>query len=423
MTLLLILIALLCLGVPVAWALGLASFLYMAWNGIPFTSLVTQTSSSLTNSILIAVPLYILAGEIMNNGGVTRRIIAFCSAIVGRIRGSLAQVNILASIVFSGMSGSAYADAAGLGTVLIKAMREQGYKPEYAAAVTAASSTIGPIIPPSIAMIVYGSLTGTSIGGLFLGGVVPGLLMGGAMMALAAWLAYRHKHPRQEAMSWGERGRAILDAVPSLLMPLIVIGGILSGVFTPTEAAAVAVIYASILAVIYHGGFDGGQFLSAIKATIRRSAGVMLVISFAAIFGWLAIRERIPFQIAAMIMEISDDPLVFLLLVNLLLLVLGMFLETIAVLLLVVPILFPMLGTFGISPVHFGVVVCLNLMIGLVTPPLGICLYIVSNIARVPLMTVVVAVLPFMVPLIAVLLLVTVFPAVVTFLPTLVGFR
>ncbi|MCC4246944.1 TRAP transporter large permease [Stappia indica] len=423
MTLLLILIALLCLGVPVAWALGLASFLYMAWNGIPFTSLVTQTSSSLTNSILIAVPLYILAGEIMNNGGVTRRIIAFCSAIVGRIRGSLAQVNILASIVFSGMSGSAYADAAGLGTVLIKAMREQGYKPEYAAAVTAASSTIGPIIPPSIAMIVYGSLTGTSIGGLFLGGVVPGLLMGGAMMALAAWLAYRHEHPRQEAMSWEERGRAILDAVPSLLMPLIVIGGILSGVFTPTEAAAVAVIYASILAVIYHGGFDGGQFLSAIKATIRRSAGVMLVISFAAIFGWLAIRERIPFQIAAMIMEISDDPLVFLLLVNLLLLVLGMFLETIAVLLLVVPILFPMLGTFGISPVHFGVVVCLNLMIGLVTPPLGICLYIVSNIARVPLMAVVVAVLPFMVPLIAVLLLVTVFPAVVTFLPTLVGFR
>ena len=411
MTLLLILITLLCLGVPVAWALGLASFLYMAWNGIPFTSLVTQTSSSLTNSILIAVPLYILAGEIMNNGGVTRRIIAFCSAIVGRIRGSLAQVNILASIVFSGMSGSAYADAAGLGTVLIKAMREQGYKPEYAAAVTAASSTIGPIIPPSIAMIVYGSLTGTSIGGLFLGGVVPGLLMGGAMMALAAWLAYRHKHPRQEALSWRARGRAVLDAVPSLLMPLIVIGGILSGVFTPTEAAAVAVIYASILAVIYHGGFDGGQFLSAIKATIRRSAGVMLVISFAAIFGWLAIRERIPFQIAAMITEISDDPLVFLLLVNLLLLVLGMFLETIAVLLLVVPILFPMLGTFGISPVHFGVVVCLNLMIGLVTPPLGICLYIVSNIARVPLMAVVVAVLPFMVPLIAVLLLVTVFPA------------
>ena len=422
MMLLVLLLVLLVMGVPVGWALGGASLLFMLWEGIPLGALVTQPNSTLSNSILVAVPLYILAGELMNNGGVTVRIIAFCRALVGHVHGALAQVNILASIIFSGMSGSAYADAAGMGTVLIKAMKDEGYEPEYAGAVTAASSTIGPIIPPSIAMIIFGSLTGTSIGALFLGGILPGLLMGGSMMALAWWIGRRRGHPRSEPVSWRARGSATLSAVPALLMPIIIIGGILSGYFTPTEAGAVAVAYALVLTVIYQRKQGLAQLGRLLQFAALRSAGVMLVISFSALFGWLAIRERIPFMIAEVMTTVSDDPLVFLLMVNVLLLVLGMFLETIAVLLLIVPIFFPLLSTFGISPVHFGVMITINLMIGLITPPLGICLYIVGDIAGVSLMRLVRAVLPFFVPLIIVLLVVMAVPATVTFVPETFGF-
>ena len=422
MMLLVLLLVLLVMGVPVGWALGGASLLFMLWEGIPLGALVTQPNSTLSNSILVAVPLYILAGELMNNGGVTVRIIAFCRAMVGHVHGALAQVNILASVIFSGMSGSAYADAAGMGTVLIKAMKDEGYEPEYAGAVTAASSTIGPIIPPSIAMIIFGSLTGTSIGALFLGGIVPGLLMGGGLMLLAWWIGRRRGHPRSQVATWRERGAATLSAVPSLLMPIIIIGGILSGVFTPTEAGAVAVAYALVLTIIYQRHAGLAQLGRLLQFAALRSAGVMLVISFSALFGWLAIRERIPFMIADMMTSISDDPLVFLLMVNLLILGLGCVLDATTIILVIVPLFIPTCRELGIDLVHFGVLVVVNSMIGLITPPYGILLFVINAVTGIPLKEIIGEIWAFLAVLIGALLLLIMFPDLVLFLPRLLGF-
>ena len=422
MLLLLFVLLFMSAGIPVAWSLGLSSFAFMLLKGIPFNALTVVPTTSIGNFILVAVPLFILTGEIMNNGGITRRIIHFCTVLIGQISGGLAHVNILASIVFAGMSGSAYGDAAGLGTVLIHAMKKQGYKPEYAAAVTAASSTIGPIVPPSIAMVIYGSITGTSIGGLFLGGFIPGFLVGGSLILLTWIIGKRNSHPRFNKASFLEIIKATLIALPALFLPVLIIWGIVSGWTTPTEAASIAVAYSLLLSVIIYRELSFKELWSVFQSSLKRTAGVMMLIAFASIFGWLAIREQIPFAIAQYVLSLSESPIIFLLLTNILILVLGMFMETIAIMLLIVPVLFPVIKLFSIDPVHFGVVIILNLMIGLVTPPLGICLYIVTDIAKVPFGSVVKETIPFLIPLVIVLLLIIIFPSIVLFVPNLFNF-
>jgi tripartite ATP-independent transporter DctM subunit len=368
----------------------------------------------------LGVPLFILAGEIMNNGGVTRRIVRLSTALVGHITGGLAHVLVVAEMIISGMSGTAYGDAAGLGTILIKAMKEQGYRPAYAAALTAAASTIGPIIPPSIAMVVYGSITGTSVGALFLGGFIPGILMGGGLMITAYVIGIKEGHPRFPRPTLSELSSATIHAILPLLLPMLIMGGIIGGWFTPTEAAAFAVIYAFALSCLYRE-LSWKGFFHTVATTFRGTASVMVIIGFASLFGWLAIREQVPAQISQALLSVSKSPFLFLTFINVLFLILGCFMETIAIMLLVVPVLFPLLPTFGISPVHFGVVMILNLMIGLITPPVGICLYIVTEISKEPFGVVVRQVLRFYIPLIIVLLLITYIPELVLFVPRLFG--
>ncbi|GIX08531.1 TRAP transporter large permease [Elioraea sp.] len=408
------------LGLPLFAGLGLASFGFVWLSGIPL-GIVAQKMAQAANSFpLLAAPLFILMGNVMNASGVTERIFGFAHAVVGWMRGGLCHANIVASVIFAGMSGSAVADAGGVGTIEIKAMRDAGYDVETAASVTAASATIGPIIPPSLPMVIYAVAADVSIGGLFLAGVIPGLMMAGALMAMVTVLARRRGLPRAPFGGPAAVWRAFASAALSLATPAILFGGMISGLFTPTEAAAVAAAYALLLGLVVYRTLPLAALPRLLAETVETTGVVLALLMTATALAWCLSLSRIPQMLGPAIVAAVGDPTLFLLAVNVLLLLVGTVMEAIAAMLVLVPILVPAAAGFGIDPIHFGLVFVLNLMIGTITPPVGVVLFVTARVAGLPFDRLARAILPWLAPLVTVLLAVTLHPPLATWLPRLV---
>jgi tripartite ATP-independent transporter DctM subunit len=384
MTLLIfVFLAVLIAGVPVFIALAGSSLLYTHFiAGIPDFVILHRMAGGIDSFPLLAVPFFILAGNLMNSAGITNRIYDFAVALAGWMRGGLGHVNIVGSVIFAGMSGTAIADAAGLGTIEIKAMKDHGYKTEFAVGVTAASATLGPIIPPSLPFVIYGMMANVSIGALFLGGIVPGAMMTICMMLYVAYYAHRHGIGRDQVFRWSVLGATFIAALPALLTPAIIIGGMTFGWFTPTEAAIAACAWAMILGAFLYRTLSLKQFYKVTMDTIETTAAVLLIVGAASLFGWVLTVTKVTEHITLGLLSISDNPYVILLIINLILLVIGCFLEPIASISILVPVLMPVLLKVGIDPIHFGVVMTLNLMIGLLHPPLGMVLFVLARVAN-----------------------------------------
>jgi tripartite ATP-independent transporter DctM subunit len=413
------------LGLPIGHAMIAGSILYLLVAGLdPGTAAEQLLNGLYTNYIILAVPLFILAAELMNIGSMTERLLRFCDALVGRFRGGLAHVNIVQSVIFAGMSGSAIADAAGTGRMMQAMMTKDGkYPPGFAAALTAASSVIGPIIPPSIPMVIYALVSDASIGFLFLGGVIPGLMMAGAQMTIVARAAKVRNFPVEAPTPVRELPGITWRAFPALMMPVVLLGGIYGGATTPTEAAAVAALYALLVSVVLYRSVSWGDLYRALAYSARTTTSIGMLIAGALVFNYVVTVENIPEGLKAVLATWNLSPLMFLLMVNLLLLVLGCLLEGTAILLIVVPVLIPTAKALGIDMVHFGVVVVVNIMIGLITPPYGLLLFIMTNITGVPLRAIVRECMPFLAAMVAALALITLIPDLVLWLPRLMGYQ
>jgi tripartite ATP-independent transporter DctM subunit len=411
----------LLLGLPVAFALLFSSLCLILYKGaLPLLILAQRLTNSLDSFPMLAIPLFILAAEIMNNSGATEKIFKLANTLVGHITGGLAHVNVLASMIFSGMSGSAVADASGLGLIEIKAMNDDGYDPAFSAAVTAASATIGPIIPPSVPMVIYGVISGAAIGELFMAGILPGVLMGLAMMAYIAFISKRRGYlQKSKRASAREVGRVFIESLPTVMLPVIILGGIWGGIFSPTEAAAVAVVYALILGVVVDRSLKLSRLPELLRSAGASTAAIMLIVAAAALYGWLVSTEQIPQMIRESMLSLTRDPIWLMLIINVILLVMGMFMELIAILTIAVPVFLPVMDAVGVDPVYFGVVVVLNLMIGLLSPPFGINIFILQKISGVPFGAIVRELMPFIYVLIGTLVLMTVFPKFVLLVPHL----
>ncbi len=406
-------------GPAIYAAMGLAGFAFLLIAGIPGIVIPQKVAMAANSFPLLAAPLFILMGNLMNSSGVSYRIFDFAKAVVGWMRGGLCQANIIGSVIFAGMSGSAVADAAGLGTVEIEAMKKEGYDAETAAAITAASATIGPIIPPSLPMIVYGVAAETSIGGLFIAGVIPGLLMAVALMLMVRHLAIRRNLPRHPFEGVRALWVAFRRAFWALMAPVVLFGGLFSGIFTPTEAAAIAVTYALVLGLFVYRDFRIKELPRIILDTVETTGVVMALVMTASLLGYCISVSRLPQVFGAMLTGLTTNPLVYLLMVNLLLLVVGCFMEALAAMLVLIPILVPPALALGIDPIQFGLIFVLNLMIGTITPPVGVVLYVTAKVAGVPFENLVRAVAPYLVPLFAVLAMITLWPPLTTWLPSL----
>lgn len=415
-----IFLVLMVLGIPVAFSMIIPACMYMIIQDIPASTVIQRMIASLNSFPLLAVPLFIFAANLMNNSGITARLFNFSRLVVGRMRGGLAQVNVFASLVFAGISGAALADIGGLGNIEIEAMRKQGYSMKDSAAITAASATVGPIFPPSIPLIIYGAVAETSSMRLLMAGVVPGVLITISLMIIVGLIARRQGWPRgiEGKFAKGEVWLIIRQGLPSMLMPLILMGGMLSGWFSPTEVAGVAIVYALILSLFYRS-FSFKSLVKVGKETLVSTASVLFIVSAAAIFAWTLTVEQLPQQVSAGLLGISKSPIALLLLVNALLLVAGMFLETTAAILVFTPILLPTLMAAGIDPVHFGLVMVFNLMIGMLTPPVGMSIYMLSPISGIPVNQLFRAMVPYYVPLGIALLVLTFIPGLSLWLPTL----
>ncbi len=413
------------IGVPVAYAILVAAILYVGAGGQGIGIVGKNLLDGLYQSfLLLAVPLFIVAANIMNAGTISDRLLGFCVAVVGRFRGGLGHVNVLASLIFSGMSGSAVADAAGIGRIIIDMMRRDGrFLPGYAAAITAASATIGPIIPPSIPMVLYALVSNASIGYLFLGGILPGLVMGAVLMAMNAWLSRRRGFAIEEPVPLRDLPRRTANAFPALLMPAILLYGIYGGVTTPTEAAAVAAFYALVLAALFYRALSFRALYGILVDSARSSAAVGLVIGGALILNYIVASENIPNLLAGWLVGLDVSPLVFLLGVNLVLLVLGCLLDATTIILVIIPLFLPTCRDLGIDLVHFGVVAVVNCMIGLITPPYGILLFVINAVTGIALREMIAEIWPFLAALLLALLAMILVPGIVLFLPRLAGYE
>ncbi len=416
-----VLIGFIFLGVPVAVAMGLTAvltFLVMGQADI-LTMVAQRMYASTTSFTLLAIPFFILAGNLMNIGGITERIFRFAKALVGHIWGGLGQVNVIASMIFSGMSGAAVADAAGLGMIEMKAMKDHGYDWKFSAAITAASSTIGPVIPPSIPFVIYGHLTGVSVGRLFLAGVIPGVLMGVALMIAVYFISRYRSYPREEHTSLKEILISGKKAALPLGTPIIIIGGILSGQFTPTEASVIACLYALFLGLVVYRSIRVKDLPVIFWDTLTHTIRIMFIIAAAGFFGWLLILHRIPAQVIVSLTAISTNYTIVMLIIIVILLLFGCFLEGIAVLLITIPIFQKIIVHFSIDPVQFGVVMTLASMIGLLTPPVGMCLYAVSSITGLSIGELTKEMWPYLFGIFLVLLAVAFIPQISLWLPNL----
>lgn len=414
-------LALLLLGLPVALALGLSALGALLIGDTAFVPsiLSTKMQFGLQNFVLIGIPLFILAAKLMNTAGITEKIFRFADTLVGFLPGGLGHSNVVASLIFSGMSGSAVVDAASLGQIELDAMKKAGYPRNFSVAITAGSATIGPIFPPSIPMLIFSFASGVSVGRLFLGGVVPGLLMTIALMVMVTLYAQRVGLPREPFPTWARAAKTAVDAFLPMLTPVILLASIWSGVVTPTEAAAVAVCYALLIGVFVLRELSLKALVTVFVETARESAVIGFVIAAASLFGWVLMRSGMTVQIADALLAFSTNPLVILLLINLFLLVVGCFLDSTVAILIFAPIFLPVTTAVGIDPVHFGVVMVLNLMLGLLTPPFGMVLFVMAQISGMKFEEVVKATLPVLIPLFVVLVLITIFPSLVTGLPDL----
>jgi C4-dicarboxylate transporter, DctM subunit len=417
--------ALAFLGLPIGHSMIAGSILYLLLAGLDMGTAAEQLLNGMySNYIILSVPLFILAAEFMNIGSMTDRLMTFCNALVGRFRGGLAQVNILQSIIFAGMSGSAIADAAGTGRMMQAMMTRDGrYTPSYAAATTAVSSVIGPIIPPSIPMVLYALVSDASIGFLFLGGVIPGLLMALGQMLIVAITARRRNFPIEKPVPLRKLPRITWNAFPSLMMPVVLLGGIYSGVMTPTEAAAVAAAYALLISAGLYRSVTWRSFYTSLAISARTSVSIGMLIAGSLVFNYVVTVENIPEGVKALLASWDLSPIGFLIFVNVLLLLLGCVLEGTAILLIVVPVFIPTAQALGIDLVHFGVVVVINIMIGLITPPYGLLLFIMTNISGAPLRSIVRDVMPFLFAMLAALAILTFVPETVLWLPRLFGYQ
>lgn len=420
-----ILFGLSAIGAPIAFAMIVAAVAYLAVSGLDMALASEQILQGLfTSFILLAVPLFIVAANIMNAGTISDRLLNFCVATVGRFRGGLGHVNIVASLIFSGMSGSAIADAAGIGKIIIAMMTKDGrYSLGFAAAITAASATIGPIIPPSIPMVIYALVSDTSVGFLFLGGITPGLLMGGLLMIMVTYIAHKRDFAVEKPTPLRALPKLTVQAFPALLMPVILLYGIYGGVTTPTEAAAVAAAYAFLLAALFYRTLSLKGIYHVMSDSARSSAAVGLVIGGALIFNFIVASENIPNSLAGVLEAMDLSPIAFLLIVNVLLLLIGCVLDASTILLVIIPIFIPSAAALGIDLVHFGVVVVVNTMIGLITPPYGILLFVINATTGAPLRDMIAEIWPFLIALIIALLVITLVPDVVLWLPRIFGYR
>ncbi|MCB1342943.1 MAG: TRAP transporter large permease [Pseudooceanicola sp.] len=422
MTLLLLAIfaVLLVCGVPIAICLGLSSAVVIVAQGLPVSVLAQRSLNALDSSPLLAVPLFILAASLLNAIGVTTHLFDLVRMLFGRIRGAVAQVSIFVSLIFSGISGAALADIGALGAVQINQMTAQGYRKEFAAGLTIAAATIGPIFPPSIPIIIYASVANVSTVQLLLAGVVPALVITALLMAQVAVIARVSNLPRDTIRpAMGDVAKKFVISFPALLAPVLLIGGLMSGWFGPTEVAGMTVAYALAIGVAIYRSLTFRATLTALRETVEATANILFIVSAAALFAWVLTLDQVPMKASAFLLSLSDNPLVLLLLVNLLLLVVGMVLESIAAILIIAPIIAPALTAAGVDPLQLGIVFVLNLMIGLLTPPVGMSLYMMSIIAKMPIGRVIAGVMPFFIPLFLSLLAVTTIPALSTWLPNL----
>jgi tripartite ATP-independent transporter DctM subunit len=418
-------LALSLLGLPIGHAMIGGSILYLYLAGLDMGTAAEQLLNGMyTSYILLAVPLFIFAAELMNSGTMTERLLRFCNALVGRFRGGLALVNVVQSIIFAGMSGSAIADAAGSGKMMQKMMTHEGrYPASFAAALTASSAVIGPIIPPSIPVVLYALISDASIGYLFLGGVVPGLLMGLMQMGIIVSSARRRNFPVEEPVPLRELPGVTLRGFPALMMPVVLLGGIYSGVTTPTEAAAIAAAYAFLISALLYRSVTLRSTYASLLSSARTTASIGMLIAGALVFNYVVTVENIPNALRAFLAGYELSPIAFLLMVNVILLLLGCLLEGTTILLIVVPVFIPTAQALGIDLVHFGIVAVVNIMIGLITPPYGLLLFIMTNISGVPLRQIARETMPFLIVMLGALLVITLIPDLVLWLPRMFGYQ
>ena len=414
-----IFLVLFLLGFPVVYAILIPSAIYVLLECLPLGLMGQRVTYALDSFPLVAVPIFIFVGNLMNQSGITDRIFHFANTLVGRAPGGLAQVNIFSSLIFSGMSGASLADVGGLGKIEIEARKKRGYGAPFSAAVTASSAVVGPIFPPSIPLIVYGSVTSVSIVQLLLAGIVPALICIVLLMITAALLALRHDMPRAERWpTLMELNRALIPALPALLAPVLMISGMLMGLFTPTEAAAVTAAYVVFISAVLYRELTWSHLMFSLLATLRTTSAILIIVAAAAMFGWILSVEQIPQRFATFILQISHEPLVLLLIANLIFLVAGIFLDSTTATLLIVPIVAPPMVLAGVDSVRLGIVCIFNLMIGLLTPPMGLSLFLVSSIAKVSLRQLLKALIPFYIPLVATLAIITFAADLVLWLPS-----
>ncbi|HSB78757.1 MAG TPA: TRAP transporter large permease [Candidatus Methylomirabilis sp.] len=404
--------------IPIAFAMGISIFFAsMVSERIPMVIVTSRMFAGLDSFPMMAIPFFLLAGNVMNASGMTDRLFAFSNCLVGHLRGGLGHVTVVAAMIVAGMSGSALAEAGGLGIIAIKAMRDRGYDGPFSAALMASAATIGPIIPPSIPMVVFGAMVGVSTGRLFLGGIVPGILMGLSLMSIVYFFAKKHNYPVESRPGIWQILIALKDSLWALFTPVIILGGIISGMFTPTEAAAVAALYGLFVSVFVYRSMGWSAFWEVLRHTAQFTAVIMLIIAMANAFGWVVGLTQMPALVAKYMG--AWNKLVVIATINILLLILGCLMEAIAILLIVTPIFLPMMMKIGVDPVHFGVFMILNLMIGLLTPPVGLGVYLVSKVADIPAVPIFRACGRFLVPLIIVLILISYFDQLVLFVPDL----
>jgi tripartite ATP-independent transporter DctM subunit len=410
---------LLAMGLPVAIALAGSGILFALVDGsIPLLAIVHRMVGGVDSFPLLCVPFFIMAGMLMNTGGITERIYDFAVAAVGWMRGGLGQVNVVGSVVFAGMSGTAVGDAAGLGTIEVRAMRAHGYDPKFAVGITAASSMLGPLLPPSLPLVIYGVSANASIGQLFAAGIVPGLLLAACLMSMVWWYARRHGYGADAKFRLYELGRTLARGILPLLTPVLIIGGMRAGLFTPTEGAICAVAYALILGVLVYRTLGWRALAKVSFETVEITAAILLIVAASEIFGWLLTTTRVSEQVVGWVLSITEQKWAILLLANIFLLLVGLAIEPLPAILILTPIMLPIMETIGVDPVHFGLIMVLNLCIGLLTPPVGIVLFILARVGGISFEEAARGVAPFMVPLVGVLLLCTYVPELVMWLPT-----
>jgi tripartite ATP-independent transporter DctM subunit len=415
-----LMLALFAVATPIAWSMAIASTVYMVLGPqVPLQGVVQRMIGGIDTFPLLAIPFFILAGNLMNTGGITDRLVAFSRALVGHVVGGLAHVVVVTNMIMAGMSGSGIADAAGSGAVLIPAMQRTGYGVPFAAAIVAAAGTIGPIIPPSIPFVIYGSLANTSIGRLLLAGAVPGVLMGILLMIFVYFIAKRRNYPKEARVKGGDLWRATLSAIPPMGMPIIILGGIIAGVMTPTEAAAAGALYAFVLGFFIYGELKTRDLPKIITETVVGTSAVAIIISAAQPMGWILTYEMAPMKVLALFQDANLSKAMLLLIINVILLILGCFMEGLAVMVMAVPVLLPLLQQAGIDPLHFGVIFVLNAMIGTITPPVGTIMYVVCALGKISIGQFSREAWPFMIALTICLFIVTYVPILSTWLPDL----